>query len=249
MKRCLSVLGVIFFLAAPLPALAKHAHIISLGGHGTTQAIIFRGRAQSGKPSKGAIGKGRLGKLASTAHAFMRNDLEHVRIRVVDVESRRTIDQATDDEGFYRIPFPGPFSPGKKIFQVLLVSRKYKAEPILVPVIVVEASKPGLVVLADIDDTIAHTGVPDGALSVAARASISNSEDMRPIPHAAKLLSLLEERGVPVLYVSAGPVELAPRTKDFLARNGFPAGPLFLRYYEDEGIKNPGRYKRAVVAG
>jgi phosphatidate phosphatase APP1 len=241
------LVGVALLLVAPAAQAMKDAHIISLGGHGTTQGVFLRGRAHSGKPSSGAKGGGRLRKLASTAHAFVRNDLEHVRIEATHLETGQVYGFTTDDEGFFDGAVPGPLPAGLATFRVLIVDPKYRSEPIETHVAVVDAAQPGLLVVCDIDDTIADTGVTGGKVTLVTRVATSNADDMRAFPGAAATLSAFAQGGTPVVYVTAGPVELAPRISDFLRSRGFPEGALFMRKYENDGFGSPLAFKRARV--
>jgi phosphatidate phosphatase APP1 len=244
-----TLVGTWLLLGAPTAeARVRDAHVIALGGHGTTDAVVLRGRAHSGKPSSGAKGGGRLRKLASTAHAFVRNDLEHVRIEAVHLQSGRSHHFTTDGEGFFEGKVQGPLPAGAATFRLRVADPRYRSPSIDVTVSIVHASEPGLLVICDIDDTIADTGVTGGKLSLVQRVATSNADDMRAFPGAAATLTAFAQAGAPVIYLSAGPVELAPRTAEFLRRRGFPEGPLFLRRYADDGIGSPLAFKRAHVA-
>jgi phosphatidate phosphatase APP1 len=70
---------------------------------------------------------------------------------------------------------------------------------------------------------------------------------MRPFPGSKETLSALAAEGIPIFYVSASPVELAPRLSQFLRERGFPEGPLILRYWPTHGIKDPRPFKRKAV--
>src|SRR5262249_57014353 len=72
--------------------------------------------------------------------------------------------------------------------------------------------------------------------------------DVKPLPGAAETLGAFAGAGIPIIYLSASPVELAPRLRQAFALRGFPAGPIFLRHYEDDGIGDPSAYKRRALA-
>jgi phosphatidate phosphatase APP1 len=71
--------------------------------------------------------------------------------------------------------------------------------------------------------------------------------DMRPFPGSKETLAALAAEGVPIVYVSASPVELAPRLSQFLRERGFPEGPLILRYWPTHGIRDPRPFKRKAI--
>jgi phosphatidate phosphatase APP1 len=209
--------------------------------------VTIRGRAHEGRPSSGAHGGSRLRKLATTVHAFARDDLEHARITVTDESTGKVHDLTTNDEGFFTAELPGPFPAGPRRFVVAIAEKRYTADPIPIDLDLVDAQSKGYVVIADIDDTIVQTGVTDSKAKLAIRHATSNAEDMRAFPLAAEALAAFADSGTPIFYVTAGPVELAPRTSEFLANGGFPAGALFLRRWADDGFGNPTEYKTTRI--
>ena len=241
------LVGAALLLVAPAAQAMKDAHIISFGGHGSTEGVFLRGRAHSGKPSSGAKGRGKLRKLASTAHAFVRNDLEFVKIEATHVQSGKVFQFTTDDEGFFDGHVPGPLPAGAATFRVRIADPGYRSDPVEMRVPVVDSAQAGLVVICDIDDTIADTGVTGSKITLVKKVATSNAEDMKAFPGAASTLAAFAQSGTPVVYLTAGPVELAPRIAEFLRLRGFPEGALFMRKYEDDGIGSPLAFKRARV--
>ncbi len=224
-------------------ARADEAHLVSYGAFGTTEGVNLRGRVVRGAPPSGAHGKGKLRKAASTAHAFLRRDVEKADLVVSDRGSGRSWRHESDDEGFWDISIPGPLRPGKLALEIRLTEEGWEAPAIRVTADVVDAAAPGLVVISDIDDTIVETGVTGGKARMVGRVATSNAADMLPYPLAAATLRAFAEAGAPVIYLTAGPVELAPRTIEFLERNGFPPGAIFFRYYSEHGAGDPTAYK------
>lgn len=83
--------------------------------------------------------------------------------------------------------------------------------------------------VSDIDDTIIHTGLT--RLVEALRTSLLVAEEQRlPIVGASALYAgLAADQGrVPVFYVSTGAWNLHAVLERFLARHGFPAGPMVM---------------------
>ena len=101
--------------------------------------------------------------------------------------------------------------------------------------------------VTDIDDTLIDTGSPAAAPDDRKIAK-QDARDIRAFPGASEALSTFAAAGIPVVYLTASPVELAPRIGQFLELRGFPGGALFLRYYPHEGTGDPTAYKRARVA-
>jgi phosphatidate phosphatase APP1 len=245
-RRLAITVGLTLSLLA-LSALAEEAHLVSYGGHGTTERVVVRGQALKGAPSSGAHGASRLRKAASTAHAFLRRDLERAPIEVEDLATGVVYPARTDDEGFYEAVLPGPHAAGLRVFRVRLGPAKVQAAPVDVTVRVVAAAEAGLVIVCDLDDTLVMTGVTGSKVDLVRRVATSSADDMHPFPHAAEALTAFARAGAPIIYVSASPVELAPRIGEFLAAAGLPPGDLFLRRYADDGVGAPTRYKRERI--
>lgn len=240
--------ALVALLALPAAALAKRAHFQSYGGYGTTASVVVRGRAVKGAPPSGTVGRSRAKKIASTARAFLRRDLEEVEVLVTDVATGAVHRGRTDDEGFYDVRVPGPFPAGERRFALALGRHKYVADPLEVKVRVVDAEALGVVVVCDIDDTIVDTGVTAGIWEVVEQAATSDAGDIPVFPGAAATLTAFADAGAPVVYLSASPVDIAPRLMQMLAMRGFPPGTLFLRHYGTHGIGDPTDYKLARFA-
>lgn len=236
-------LPVLVLLALPVtPAHAtKDAHIQSYGGYATTQLAVIRGRVARGQPIPDKPQRGTARKVLATARAFAGRDLEHARLRVVHGDT--SVTARADDEGFFEARLSGDFPPGKQRFDVLLDEPRYRARPLALELDVVDGTR-GVVVVSDIDDTIIATGVTGGKLDLVARIASSDARDILPLDGAAEALSAFAAEGVPIVYLTASPVEIGPRLVQFLALRGFPPGAIFLRHYETHGIGDPTAYKR-----
>ena len=85
-------------------------------------------------------------------------------------------------------------------------------------------------IVSDIDDTVIHTGLT--RLVEAVRTTLLTPEDARlPMAGAAELyrgLVAADAGRAPIFYVSTGAWNLHPMLERFLARHGFPPGPLLL---------------------
>ncbi len=241
----MSVRSLVILLALAGAAHAKPAYLVSYGAYGSPEGIVARGRAHKGTPPPDALARPKVDKVLGTVKAFTGRDVEHPLVLVTDVASGRTAEARGDDDGFYEVRLPGPFPAGPRRVTVVLRDAKYAADPVDETAVVVAQ---GLVLVSDIDDTIVETGVTKGKAALIARVLSSDAGDVKPLPGAAGTLGAFAAAGIPVIYVSASPVELASRLKQVLALRGFPAGPLFLRHYEEDGIGDPSAYKRRVFA-
>ena len=224
------------------------AHLQPYGGWASTKGAVVLGRAVKGDPASGRAHHHTVTRLGSTAKAFLRRDLENAKLRVTELASGRSVDARSDDEGFFDVRFPGPLPVGAATLRVELVGSKRRAPPLDLRFDVVDADAPGLLVVSDLDDTLTATGVTGGKASLVWGTATRGAADMTAYPLAAAVLRALAETGAPVVYLTASPIELAPRISAFLTAAGFPAGPVLLRYYRRDGVKDPAGYKRARVS-
>jgi len=83
--------------------------------------------------------------------------------------------------------------------------------------------------VSDIDDTVMITALPRPLLAFW-NTFIRTEASRRPVPGIAQLLSELaaEDPEAFTVYLSTGPWNVAPALDTFLARHGFPRGPLLL---------------------
>lgn len=232
-------------LSEPRAHARKAAHFQSYGGYATTELVVVRGRVARGAPLADKPERGTARKVLATARAFAGRDVEHARVRVVG-GGTSTVTRA-DDDGFFEARLSGKFTAGKQRFEVLLDEPRYTAPSLLIELDVVDGTR-GVVVVSDIDDTLVATGVTGSKLDLVARIASSDARDIRPFDGAADALRAFAAEGVPIVYLSASPVEIAPRLMRFLELRGFPAGALFLRHYEEHGIGDPTTYKRGRFA-
>ncbi len=239
--RAALVFVLVALAAEPADAGPKAAYLVSFGGYATTEQAVVRGRVARGRPVADKPWRGKLRKAWATARAFLGRDVEHARLRIVSGE--RAAELRADGEGFFEARLPGPFAAGRRRFEVVLEQPGYRADALSLELEVVDAAS-GFVAVTDIDDTIIATGVTGSKIDLVTRIAASDARDIVALEGAAEALAAFAAEGVPIVYLSASPVELAPRLTAFLALRRFPAGALFLRHYEDDGIGDPAAYKR-----
>jgi phosphatidate phosphatase APP1 len=90
-----------------------------------------------------------------------------------------------------------------------------------------------LALVSDIDDTVVDSGVAHGPVAAVQTVLLSDATARVPLAGAPELyreLARSPDGGPlrPVFYVSTSPWNLAELLESFLARHGFPAGPLSL---------------------
>lgn len=83
--------------------------------------------------------------------------------------------------------------------------------------------------VSDIDDTVMVTALPRPLLA-AWNTFVRHETRRRAVPGMATLYDAVLRAGddVPVVYLSTGPWNVAPVLEDFLARHGYPPGPLLM---------------------
>jgi phosphatidate phosphatase APP1 len=91
------------------------------------------------------------------------------------------------------------------------------------------------VVVCDVDDTIAETGM-GSKLRAGMQAIFGDPVSTKPVRGMSELLYALAaggggEQPSPIFYVSGGPVNFYPRVSAFLSMHGFPEGALMLRNF------------------
>jgi phosphatidate phosphatase APP1 len=99
---------------------------------------------------------------------------------------------------------------------------------------------PGICVISDIDDTIKHTGMLNGAREAFRNAFLRNTEDL-VIDGVQSWYTTLADKGVSFHYVSNSPWQLFPALTNFFAAVGLPAGSIHLKQYTGiyQGIFEP----------
>ncbi|TZF87888.1 App1 family protein [Cognatilysobacter lacus] len=152
---------------------------------------------------------------------------------------------SSDDEGYFNATLPG--QPGvDALWAAASVSLADGSLRTPLEVLLVGADAT-VGVISDIDDTLLESSITDW--KVAAQLTfLHNARTRKPLKGAAKLYQALQAgadgRGrVPIFYVSSSPWNLHGLLQDFMALNGIPNGPMFLRDFGlDAGkfIKSPG---------
>lgn len=142
----------------------------------------------------------------------------------------------TDRGGFVDIVLPAALDPGWHEV-VLAVARDRTARA---RILVVDPEVDfGLV--SDIDDTVMLTMLPRPMIA-AWNTFVRDEQARRVVPGmAAMYRELLEEHpGAPIFYLSTGAWNTAPTLSRFLARHGYPEGPMLLT---DWGPTNSGWFR------
>ena len=167
--------------------------------------------------------------------AFVTAATMDVPVRVI-VGSRSTHGR-TDRSGYIDMVIPGPgFEPGQHTVTI----EAEGAEPVEATVLIIDGdARFGLV--SDIDDTVISTSLPRPM--IAAWNTFVRHETARHVVSgmAPMYRALLGEHpGAPIFYLSTGAWNTAPTLTRFLARHGYPAGPMLMT---DWGPTNTGWFR------
>jgi phosphatidate phosphatase APP1 len=151
----------------------------------------------------------------------------------VGEDSHRT---TTDRGGFIDVTVPAALEPGwHEVSLGVAEDRSARARIHVVD----PAATFGLV--SDIDDTVMLTMLPRPMIA-AWNTFVRDEQARRVVPGMAELYRelLAEHPGAPIFYLSTGAWNTAPTLTRFLARHGYPEGPLLLT---DWGPTNTGWFR------
>ena len=232
---------------------AEGASLHAYFGHGTDETLRLRVRALrhpppdlphpgEGRAERAAEAKGTLGTLATMWRRFETDEVPGATVRAGGAEAQ------TDAEGYAELVLPaeaGRASGADARWRDVDVTLEASDAPgarvtahVLVP-------PPGarFAVVSDIDDTIVVTGATD-KLRMVPRVLTRPASARVPFPGVAAFYAALERGGGapdaarnPLFYVSSSPWNLYDLLVRYMAIQGLPLGPIFLR---DFGLTRAG---------
>ncbi|OKL54982.1 hypothetical protein BSZ39_00965 [Bowdeniella nasicola] len=205
-------------------ALGFRPRVIGYLGYGTTDAARVLARVLLSRPSRSApnlpapIDKASRGwRNFMTVHAA---DLP-VKIQVGDA----LVTAHTNRNGYLDVEFTGHgLPPGRHSAYLQTPEGKVSRADVE---IIGDDQRIGLV--SDIDDTILITMLPRPLLAFW-NSFVRHTSTRKPVPHMAELYTAMRVRrpDLPVFYLSTGAWNTFSVLRRFLAKNGFPDGPLLL---------------------
>ena len=141
----------------------------------------------------------------------------------VEVAGRRH-EVVSGRDGYLDVVLPADLPPGPTEALVTVGG----APPVPAPLYVVP-NGPGTGIVSDIDDTVMVTALPRPVVAFW-NTFVRQEASRRPVPGMPLLYHALLDAhpGAFVVYLSTGPWNVAPALEQFLARNGYPPGPLLL---------------------
>ncbi len=147
-----------------------------------------------------------------------------------------------DRSGIVDARLPGPeVTPGwKQVTLHIDLPDEHTADAVTARVFVV-APEQSFGLVSDIDDTVIRTLLPRPLLA-AYNTFVLRETSRSPVPGMAELYRTLLARhsGAPTVYVSTGAWNTAAMLRRFLARHGYPEGPMLLT---DWGPTNTGWFR------
>lgn len=228
-------------IEALMRAIGWQEKVIGYTGYGSSRGVRVLGRVVLvPKRAKTQLGK-------ATEELMKRRGWRNFftvpcgRLPVTIVLGERTLNVVTDRGGYLdvRIRNHG-LNPG---WHNALV-RSAEAEPADVAVqIVGDEATFGMV--SDIDDTIITTSLPRPMIA-AYNTFVRTEAARQSVPGMAKMYRQLlsEHPGAPLIFVSTGAWNTQPFLKRFLARHGYPNGPMLMT---DWGPTNTGWFRSGVT--
>jgi len=172
-----------------------------------------------------------IGKLEHRGVYIFNRGTDDKRLRFF-LDGRPIGDDETNDEGYARLNCDFD-APGVHRLAVAYDRDGVRAAEAAATVFVLRKHAPILVV--DVDYTVADTRVRD-------LLSLLGTEESEPMRDSPGVLGELA-RSFHVVYLTARPRELIPKTREWLQRHGFPPGPL-LTWDVDRHSWSPADYKR-----
>ncbi len=209
--------------------------IVPYTGYGSTRRVRVLARVLLAPPPDGPPPDAETTAVRQRATRGWRRFLTTpIPATAVEVDAGgRTHHLVTDRRGYLDAPIDAELAPG---WHDLPIRVRHGRPSELRVRVVGDEPTPGIV--SDIDDTAMITHLPRPLL--AAWNTLVLRESARvAVRGMAELYGavLAEHPGAPVLYLSTGAWNVAPTLTRFLARNGFPDGPLLLT---DWGPTNSG---------
>ena len=215
-------------------------HIAAYRGFADAQGVELVGRVLA-QPPLGGPGEHDdwWDNLLNTYRRFGTDEVPGEPLVAIFREMRH--EMVTDHEGYYLAGFAPSVGAGDALWANAHVSLADGSLETEQPVLqVLPGARFGII--SDIDDTILQSSITDW--KVAAQLTfLGNARTRKPLLGVAKLYAALQADLNPLFYVSSSPWNLYDLLDDFLALNGIPPGPIFLRDIgTDTGkfIKTPG---------
>lgn len=216
-------------------------------GHGTPHLVHVKGRVRE-RPGVGKARRSdsRVENLADIVRQFTATAIPGatVRLRLAGTE----LDVTADSDGYFRASMHpvSPLTAGwHEVTAELVGSRLVDPAPVPVPGrVLIPPADADFAIISDLDDTVIRSGITN-PLRAASTLLLNNATTRTPFPGVAVFYRALRAgpsgaAANPLFYVSSSPWNLYDLVVEFLARQGIPEGPLFLRAWGLDADALPG---------
>ncbi|MCW2835317.1 MAG: hypothetical protein JWN68_3270 [Nocardioides sp.] len=205
--------------------------IEAYGAHGTSTAVVVRGRVVDDPPLSEAVdGEGTWTAVRRTLRGFVTDELPGVPLRIVVAGTE--VLTSSDSEGYFLVRVVPTEVEGQLTTGTVELAGDYRGvtDPHTTPFAVhVPGPDARFGVVSDIDDTILETGVQRVARMVV-QTFAGSAVTRTAFPGAVELYRDLAHHDTnPVFYISSSPWNLYAFVVGFLRHRGFPSGPVLLR--------------------
>jgi phosphatidate phosphatase APP1 len=219
----------------------KEAWLEIYTAYATPAGGTILGRAHEGRPPV-LTARGPFRSIRELHRSFDVEVIPGVSVSVRFAAEERVV--TTDSHGYFEVRVaPGMPAPGLRV-HVALVDRRWTAEP-LDAQLPVFRDEHGLALLSDVDDTLVDTHARN-KLALLGHILTHPGSQLLAFDGAAATLTALAGTGAdarPVVYISGSPTRFRRRLGDWLERSGFPPGPMVLKRFSSEPIRDQMAYK------
>ena len=238
--------------------MSEKLQIAAFGGYGTASKLYLRGRVLHDKNIAPDTDHDSALKNLIAAYKRLESD-EVAGARVFAEFQEKVYETITDDEGYFDFVIaPDRMIDTTQVWQNVrmeVASDDEDAPALAVATARVLTPPPSCDygVISDIDDTIVRS-YATALLKAALVLLLQNALSRTPFPGVAAFYQALQkgtgQNGPnPIFYVSSSPWSLHDFLAEFMQIHGIPAGPIFLRDYGLNTLKEPGHrtHKLAVI--
>ncbi|EXJ55229.1 hypothetical protein A1O7_08155 [Cladophialophora yegresii CBS 114405] len=170
---------------------------------------------------------------------FMSMPTAHVPITVFFYNKEKSISKSvtTDDSGHFNLRAALDFIPDQ--VRVLASEKLSAVEDVII------TDHAGVSLISDIDDTIKHSAIGNGAREIFKNTFIRELSDLT-IKGVKEWYTKLANMGVKLHYVSNSPWQLYPLLRSYFSLAGLPPGSFHLKQYSGmlQGIFEPAAEKK-----
>lgn len=210
-------------------------HIVVPESYATIDRCVIRGRVVEDR-GQGSQGEGH--PVRQALAKLRRTEIPQARVRASVQECSWEV--TADTEGFFQFDFPLPApldaTGGWGTVDLEVVDAPVRSPSARTEVdVLVPPDSATMGILSDIDDTVVRSDSGD-KLQMAARVLLQDGSERDVVPGVAPLYHALQagasgRDGNPIFYHSSASWNTFEHLRNYLADNGIPQGPTFLRHY------------------